>query len=195
MANPVLNVKIKQVEDGLYKLSFDQVLTVRDYQVFFDGNLAREINSQNSIVLAGPRIQYIVTGVNADQMNAVTVRAVLDGQLQDASTAVNVTSQDNRLFYKETTTNLLAAGVFQAVHEDLLQYKTVIVTAFASHAGSVAIEQSGDGTNWDLVASVAVPATTGTTLTAVLSLRDVRITYTNGGTPQTTFRLFSTYIP
>lgn len=68
-------------------------------------------------------------------------------------------------------------------------YDTIVGLVYASHAGTLYIEQSIDGTNWDLSESVAVSATTGTRFEKTIVAPYYRIKYTNGGTQQTTFRL------
>jgi hypothetical protein len=64
---------------------------------------------------------------------------------------------------------------------------------FASHACTLFIEQSGDGTNWDLSRSIAVSATTGTGFSEPLYGGYVRLRILNGGTTQTALRTFARF--
>lgn len=64
---------------------------------------------------------------------------------------------------------------------------------FASHAGTLFVEQSADGVNYDISKSIAVSATTGTPFSESLYGAYVRLRYTNSGTNQTTFRIAARY--
>lgn len=64
---------------------------------------------------------------------------------------------------------------------------------FADQAGTLFVEQSGDGTNWDISKTYAVTASTGAPFSEPLYLPWVRLRYLNGASAQTTFRLFSRF--
>lgn len=64
---------------------------------------------------------------------------------------------------------------------------------FSNVGGTLHVEQSGDGTNWDVDDTVAVAAGVGTKFTLELVLPYVRLRYVNGATAQTSFRLYSRY--
>lgn len=55
-------------------------------------------------------------------------------------------------------------------------------------SGSLTVQQSSDGTNWDYTDTQAVTST-GAKFVFDLVAPYVRIVYTNGATPQTSFRL------
>ena len=59
-------------------------------------------------------------------------------------------------------------------------------------SGTLYIEQSPDGTNWDLSTSVSITGGTAQSINASLYLPWVRLRYVNGGTPQTYFRVYAT---
>ncbi len=61
--------------------------------------------------------------------------------------------------------------------------------AFADQAGTVYIEQSSDGVNWDLSETVAVVANTATRLEKTIVGAYVRFKYVNGAVAQTVLRL------
>src|SRR5688572_30165098 len=65
----------------------------------------------------------------------------------------------------------------------------VVGLVFADQAGSLIIEQSADGSNWDLQETIAVVANTGQGFKKDLYAPYVRVRYVNGATPQTVFRL------
>lgn len=59
-----------------------------------------------------------------------------------------------------------------------------------SASGGFMIQQSIDGINWDLNSAVtSVLANTGVGIKAAITVRFARVSYTNGATPQGTFRL------
>lgn len=92
-----------------------------------------------------------------------------------------------------TTAPLGANGTWtsQTVNTGLADNLTGLV--WASHAGSLVIEQSADGTNWDFGRTIAVAATTGQTFTEPIMAPYIRLRYTNGATAQTGFRLASRF--
>ena len=65
-------------------------------------------------------------------------------------------------------------------------------SVFADQNGTLTIEQSGDGTNWDAKDTIAVTASTGTKIDVKILLPYVRIKFVNtAGSDQTAFRLFT----
>jgi hypothetical protein len=65
----------------------------------------------------------------------------------------------------------------------------VVGMVFADQAGDIYIEQSMDGTNWDLSTTYAVTANNGKGFKEDVFAPYVRVRYVNGATPQTAFRL------
>jgi len=66
----------------------------------------------------------------------------------------------------------------------------IVGIVFSNVAGSLSIDQSIDGINWDYTATpVAVSAGTGTVFNVPLYGPFVRLRYVNGGTAQATFRI------
>ena len=61
--------------------------------------------------------------------------------------------------------------------------------AFSDQSGSLRIEQSADGTNWDYSTTVAVTGGTGAKFKEDIVAPFVRVRYINGATPQTVFRI------
>ncbi len=68
---------------------------------------------------------------------------------------------------------------------------TVVGIIKASHAGTLFIEQSIDGTNWDFSTSITVVAATGGSFKQELFAPYVRLRYVNGATTTTYFRFRS----
>lgn len=90
--------------------------------------------------------------------------------------------------FNGTKTPLAGAGVatleMQAGREDY-----VVGMVFADQIGDIFIEQSMDGTNWDISTTYAVTANNGKGFKEDVFAPYVRIRYVNGATPQTAFRL------
>lgn len=94
-----------------------------------------------------------------------------------------------------SSTVLGAAGAFTGRAEDVSIYAAVNVFAFADQAGTLFVEFSVDGTNWDKSNSFAVTASTASIQSLAPSAQFVRVRYVNGATPQTVFRLQTFYQP
>lgn len=95
--------------------------------------------------------------------------------------------------FKNSSNALLAAGAtFVGAPVIVLNYSSIAVSIYASHASAVdglRIEQSTDGENWDFADVFSVPADNGQTYTISPHCLYYRINYTNGTTQQTAFRL------
>jgi hypothetical protein len=91
-----------------------------------------------------------------------------------------------------SSTPLGANGVWtdtlQAGREDF-----IVGLVFSDVAGSLLVEQGIDGTNWDYDTTIAVSANTGVAFKHDVYAPYVRLTYTNGATPQTAFRLHARF--
>ena len=107
----------------------------------------------------------------------------------------NDTMAANTVFSLLTTTALGASASFTSGSDDLNYrgHRTVVAHAFADQAGTLYIEQSPNGTNWDLVENVALSANVGVALVTVVESRYIRFRYVNGATAQTIFRLAKRY--
>ena len=95
-----------------------------------------------------------------------------------------------------TTVVLAANATFTGTSEDVTNYSSVtvgLISNVASATDGLQLQQSFDGTIWDLVDIYSVPAATGKTFSAHISAKFFRIVYTNGATLQTSFRLQSIY--
>lgn len=92
--------------------------------------------------------------------------------------------------FNGTTTPLGGAGThtleINAGREDW-----VVGMVFADQAGNIFIEQSMNGTNWDLSTTYAVTANDGKGFKEEIFAPYVRVRYVNGATPQTAFRLYA----
>lgn len=85
-----------------------------------------------------------------------------------------------------------ANAVFTGTSEDVGKYSTIMVTVFADQASAtdgLQMQQSSNGTNWDIGDSFSIPASTGKTFSVGVQAKFFRIVYTNGATAQGAFRL------
>lgn len=90
------------------------------------------------------------------------------------------------------TTDVLTSGSsFVSERREAERADSITGSVFASHAGTLLVQQSGDGVNWDIDDSITVSAATKTKINVPLLAAFWRLNYTNGGTNQTTFRLFA----
>lgn len=129
--------------------------------------------------------QVIVVGDPTTAANVAAVSAA--GAVSVAPAPVNVISTAN------STTSVLGAGaVFTGTSEDISNYAVVLVNVFASHASAtdgLSLQQSSNGTNWDITDTYTIAATTGKVFALNPAAQFFRLVYTNGGTLQTSFRL------
>src|SRR5690349_2828147 len=69
------------------------------------------------------------------------------------------------------------------------RYSEIDGAVFADQTGTLFIEQSGDGTNWDVSTSYSITASDGKGFSEQIVLPFFRVRYVNGGTNQGTFRI------
>lgn len=88
------------------------------------------------------------------------------------------------------TAPLLAAGTATSGPLQTTRALNITGTVFADAAGTVYVDQGGDGNNWDYTTSVAVAANTGTSINVTLIDSWYQVRYINGPAAQTVFRCF-----
>ena len=88
------------------------------------------------------------------------------------------------------------SGVYTGASEDVTDYADVRVSVFADQLSAVdglQIQQSSNGTSWDISDNYTIPAGTGKTFSVGVSAKFFRVVYTNGATAQAAFRLQTKY--
>lgn len=93
---------------------------------------------------------------------------------------------------------LTSGSVFTGTSEDVTNYGLINVIVFsdvASATNGLSIQQSPDGTNWDILDPYTIAANTGKTFSVPRQGRFFRVVYTNGGTNQASFRLQTIFTP
>ena len=92
-----------------------------------------------------------------------------------------------------STTPLGANQVFTGTAEDVSQYSSIATVAFADSTGTLSIQFSPDGTNWDIQEGVGISSGIADRHTHQVIDKWFRFVYTNGNTAQTVFRLNSIF--
>lgn len=88
------------------------------------------------------------------------------------------------------TTPLSANTPWTSTVQQIARATQITGSVYADVAGTLVVQQSGDGTNWDVKNTYNVPAATAVTIELDAIQPYLQVTYTNGSTTQTTFRLY-----
>lgn len=83
------------------------------------------------------------------------------------------------------------AGVYGSYNYSTQGFGRIVVSLYSDVAGSLAVQQSNDGTNWDIVTTFAYTGTTVLGYSVEVMAEFYRLVYTNGAGAQATFRLSS----
>jgi hypothetical protein len=151
--------------------------------------VANSSNLSKTAVVVGKffRIQYVNGGSNQTYFRMQTMFHVSKGVSSVSVTTTNeLVSSSN-----STITPLNAAASFTGVAEDISSYSTLTCLVTSDVAGTLNMQISPDGTNWDRVKSVNNFG--NTTHTLVIVGRYFRINYVNGSSNQSYFRLQTIY--
>jgi|GEM_PF-5523248 hypothetical protein len=104
-----------------------------------------------------------------------------------AALAGNLVSTNN-----SSSTTLGSGAAFTGTADDITDYAVVTVSVFANVASAtdgLSIQQSSNGTNWDVADVYTVAAGAAKHVTVQCALRYLRVVYTNTGSAQSSFRL------
>jgi hypothetical protein len=98
----------------------------------------------------------------------------------------------NELTSQASTTTPLAAGAtYTSAVFTCAGFARIVGTVYADQAGTLYVEQSADGTNFDSSSSFSVSAGAPFGFTVEVVAPNARIRYVNGATAQTVFRLYA----
>lgn len=92
-----------------------------------------------------------------------------------------------------STTPLSGAAVFTGATTECDEYVSVHVSVFADVAGTLSMQFSADGTNWDITQTYTVLGGGGRYFSAPIKAQFYRTVYTNGSSAQSAFRLQTRY--
>jgi hypothetical protein len=95
--------------------------------------------------------------------------------------------------YLGSTTALGVNGVYTSPVLMTDRADNISGSVLSDQSGTIFIEQSGDGKNWDISTSYPVTANTGKGFSESLYLPYLRVRYVNGSTAQGTFRIFARF--
>lgn len=146
---------------------------------------------------ATPRqaVEITATGTGGDPATVtVTVESGLSAAPAAGDEFVIVPPIPGALALLDSTTTALGSdGTYTTANAVLVsQHKTITGSAYSDQSGTLLVEQSPDGTNWDVQSTVTVTgssASSGFEVTVVAKY--ARLSYTNGSTAQTSFRLYA----
>jgi hypothetical protein len=93
-----------------------------------------------------------------------------------------------------STANLAASATFTGTSENVLGYAAFEITFKADQAVTIQAQQSTDNTNWDIVDSYTVAASTGDSRVFQANAQYVRVLVTNNGGSTTTFLRLQTVL-
>ena len=139
--------------------------------------------------IGGVQHQRVKVVIGADGISNGDISASNPMPITGSVTATNpsVVSTTN-----SNTTALGANAVFTGTSDLVQDYSTIQVSVFADQASAtngLSVQQSSNGTNWDITDTFTVPANIGRVYSFVPAARFFRIVYTNGAVAQTAFRL------
>lgn len=137
------------------------------------GTMALAVRNDTGSVLAGTDGDYVPLTTD----NTGAMRIDMNGQVSSNNSSV---------------ATLTSNAVFTGTSEDALNYNEIRITVFAdqnSATDGLSIQQSTNNTNWDIIDTYTITASTSKTISVPRQARYVRVVYTNGGSGQAAFRL------
>lgn len=117
-------------------------------------------------------------------------------QTTDARGSLFITGNGHVSTANSSTATLGGGAAFTGTSEDIRHVAQVQINVFsdvASATDGLSIQQSSNGTNWDITDTYTVPAATGKTFSVQPAANFFRVVYTNGGGAQSAFRLQTIY--
>ena len=104
---------------------------------------------------------------------------------------VPVAGYNQQLPGPSTTTPLGASGSYTSPSFNTAGFSRITGGVFTDQAGTLQVQQSPDGTNWDVISTLSVSANAGQGFEVAVVYPYGRIVYNNGASAQTVFRLYS----
>lgn len=135
-------------------------------------------------------LDTIAASVAAIDTDTTTIISHIDG-IETLLTSLVSTNNSS-------TATLSGGAGFTGTSDDIKDYGMITVTVFTDQASAtdgLSLQQSSNGTNWDLVDTYTISASAAKTISLPRQARYFRIVYTNGATPNTVFRLQTIFTP
>lgn len=126
----------------------------------------------------GPGAGALVWNTNAASLKMEMTTRAIDSSLNSSTALLN------------------SSAVFTGTWENVSSYAAITFSIFsdqASASNGLSVQWSGDGVNTDVTDGSNVSANAGRAFSLTPRARYFRIVYTNGGTNQTIFRLYTNY--
>ena len=166
------------------------------------GDTIRDL-ARSSGTVKTPVVQLDIGGATANAEVLVTagqqtMAASLPVVMANNQTPIATVATSNGLISanNSSTAMLAASSSFIGAAEDVTEYADLRVSVFSDQVSAtdgLQIQQSSNGTNWDVVDVYTITSGSGKTFSAGISGRYVRIVYNNGPTAQGVFRLQTKY--
>jgi len=154
-----------------------------------DGTNTATVKAASTAAVATDKALVVAVSPN----NTVPVSGTFWQTTQPVSlTSTTLTANAVVSTVNSSTATLGIGGVFTGTSEDVTEYADIRVTVFAdqpSATDGLSVQQSSNGTNWDVTDVFTIAAGAGRTFAFGSSAKFFRLVYTNGGTAQGAFRL------
>ena len=92
--------------------------------------------------------------------------------------------------HDKTFEALSANGIWVSAEDPSLETGRICGLVYSDKAGTLYVEQSGDGLSWDVIKSITVVAEEGKEFSEEKVAQHARVRYVNGASDQTIFRLY-----
>lgn len=138
-------------------------------------------------ILIGGQFNTTLPTLTTGQQSAVQVDS--SGRLLISAQPKEIVSANN-----SSTANLAAAATFTGTSENVLGYSIIEVMFKADQAVTIQVQQSTDNSNWDVVDSYTVAASTGDARQFAAEANFLRVLVTNNGGSTTTFLRLQTIL-
>lgn len=152
------------------------------------GTLSISANNSLRLVVGG----FVSARVRASAFTSGTATVSLNAGAGSSGSRGAITQTVFASTANSSTATLGVSGVFTGAAESTLDVAGIQVNAFsnvASATNGLRVEQSMNGTNWDLVDAYTLAAGVGIGITVQATASFFRIVFTNGAVAQTSFRL------
>jgi len=191
-------------------IASDDILGVKHQRVkveFGADGVATDVSAANPLPVSGAFFQTTQPVSGTVAVSNMVAQGLTDAQIratalpvsgaffqatQPVSGVVTVTANGLISTANSSAVALAANAVYTGAAEDVTEFADVrvsIITDQASAVDGLQIQQSSNGTNWDIVDAYAIPVTTGKVFSVAANAKFMRIVYTNGATAQTVLRL------
>lgn len=145
------------------------------------------------------RVPALVAKSDADNTPVIIEADPVTKRLKVNATITNGAVTDGGSVVSSVNSSIViltSGSTFTGTGEIVTTYSSVTVAVksdVASATDGLQLQQSSDNSNWDIVDSYTIPAATGKTFGVQITGKYFRVVYTNGGTNQASFRLWTMY--